>query len=495
MEGTSPDFARHLWAFWMREDYGPGWLQEKPLKCPYLIARKPLDMAVLWHEVNRHGGYLMVTQCKHWRHIGKMFNPPPTCTNLSYLVKKCYEYCLLELEDVLRRELTEVEGIELPEVTVDLSEFKPQRPTTKRVKTPKEGDGEARSSQRAGTRRSTLRYGSIPKTYGEELIGKKIRIFWPTEKRDYNGKIIGYSKDTRSHLIEYSDGESYYTDLSKEEGRFTIFEGGEAEEGKEAKRRRVVSETHFLKSTPYDALESRPRHEPAQQQLAAGGQGAAAAAAAVAKVSVTLTTRPVKVVDASGQREDNANMTVASKYGDPQACGITQVKRADDGFEIYALLPGFTVDEVFVSCSEDGRVLLECKAYGSEVDFLKPIEQMLKLDRKLDTKRTVAILTLHGLLYIKVFLHKDQRAVVKLREINEIVEKEDVPMTEAAAAEAAEEPAETPAEVMPEETPEEVPEGAPVEVPGDAPAAEPAAETPDNPDRLDEVAEASAPLV
>ncbi len=138
------------------------------------------------------------------------------------------------------------------------------------------------------------------------------------------------------------------------------------------------------------------------------------------------------------------------------------------------------VDEVFVSCSEDGRVLLECKAYGSEVDFLKPIDQMLKLDRKLDPKRTVAILTLHGLLYVKVFLHKDaQRAVARLRQEAETAA--------AAAAAEAEDPAEDPATAAAAAEPASE-QGEPVTEPAEEPA-----DNPNSPNSAE--ATASAPVV
>jgi hypothetical protein len=35
---------------------------------------------------------------KMWRRVGALFNPPKTCTNLSYLIRTTYQAHLLEFE-------------------------------------------------------------------------------------------------------------------------------------------------------------------------------------------------------------------------------------------------------------------------------------------------------------------------------------------------------------------------------------------------------------
>mmetsp|Transcript_2182 Transcript_2182/g.5050 ORF Transcript_2182/g.5050 Transcript_2182/m.5050 type:complete len:202 (+) Transcript_2182:1584-2189(+) len=111
---SSATFASLHEKWWWSQD-GPGGSSNKRHFKVQSVAKKPMDLMKLWNEVNRRGGYSEVKDGKLWATVGKIFNPPHTCTNLSYIVKKCYEECLLALENTLRSG-TVVEGITLPEV-------------------------------------------------------------------------------------------------------------------------------------------------------------------------------------------------------------------------------------------------------------------------------------------------------------------------------------------------------------------------------------------
>ncbi|XP_076935577.1 AT-rich interactive domain-containing protein 3-like [Bidens hawaiensis] len=57
-----------------------------------------LNCLKLWRSVIRLGGYDRVTSCKLWRQIGESFNPPKTCTTVSWTFRCFYEKILLEYE-------------------------------------------------------------------------------------------------------------------------------------------------------------------------------------------------------------------------------------------------------------------------------------------------------------------------------------------------------------------------------------------------------------
>ncbi|XP_076936904.1 AT-rich interactive domain-containing protein 5-like [Bidens hawaiensis] len=59
---------------------------------------EPLNCLKLWRSVIRNGGYEQVTAGKVWRYIGESFNPPKTCTTVSWTFRCFYEKALLEYE-------------------------------------------------------------------------------------------------------------------------------------------------------------------------------------------------------------------------------------------------------------------------------------------------------------------------------------------------------------------------------------------------------------
>ncbi|KAL8122329.1 AT-rich interactive domain-containing protein 5-like [Apium graveolens] len=66
----------------------------KPLK----FYQEPLNCLKLWRSVIKLGGYEQVTSCKLWRQVGESFNPPKTCTTVSWTFRCFYEKSLLEYE-------------------------------------------------------------------------------------------------------------------------------------------------------------------------------------------------------------------------------------------------------------------------------------------------------------------------------------------------------------------------------------------------------------
>ena len=59
--------------------------------------------------------------------------------------------------------------------------------------------------------------------YGEEVIGRRIRVYWPDDKKYYPGTIARFSKK-RGHHIVYDDNDKEWLFLSKEKFQFLVDE-------------------------------------------------------------------------------------------------------------------------------------------------------------------------------------------------------------------------------------------------------------------------------
>ncbi|XP_013638482.1 PREDICTED: AT-rich interactive domain-containing protein 6 [Brassica oleracea var. oleracea] len=101
-------FLRELDTF-HRENF----LDYKPLK----FYQKPLNTLKLWRAVIKLGGHEVVTTSKLWRQVGESFNPPKTCTTISYTFRNFYEKALLEYEKHLRKN----GDLNLPGPTLNMS--------------------------------------------------------------------------------------------------------------------------------------------------------------------------------------------------------------------------------------------------------------------------------------------------------------------------------------------------------------------------------------
>ncbi|XP_076896229.1 DNA mismatch repair protein MSH6-like isoform X1 [Bidens hawaiensis] len=53
-------------------------------------------------------------------------------------------------------------------------------------------------------------------TYGDEVVNRRIRVYWPLDKSWYEGCVKSFDKSTGKHLVQYDDSEEELLDLSKE---------------------------------------------------------------------------------------------------------------------------------------------------------------------------------------------------------------------------------------------------------------------------------------
>ncbi|CAN4123133.1 unnamed protein product [Withania somnifera] len=153
----------------------------------------PLNCLKLWRSVIRLGGYDRVTGSKLWRQVGESFNPPKTCTTVSWTFRIFYEKALLEYE----RHKTQSGKLQLPiaalpEAGVDNEGNGNQTPGSGRARR----DAAARAMQGWHEQR-LLGCGEV----GEPIVKDKNANHTP--KREKNLKSIGSIKHKRPNEVEH----------------------------------------------------------------------------------------------------------------------------------------------------------------------------------------------------------------------------------------------------------------------------------------------------
>ncbi|XVF72730.1 hypothetical protein PTKIN_Ptkin12aG0143800 [Pterospermum kingtungense] len=56
----------------------------------------------------------------------------------------------------------------------------------------------------------------VDKSYGKEVVEKRIKVYWPLDKAWYEGTVKYFDKESGKHLVQYDDGEEEELDLGKE---------------------------------------------------------------------------------------------------------------------------------------------------------------------------------------------------------------------------------------------------------------------------------------
>lgn len=63
---------------------------------------------------------------------------------------------------------------------------------------------------------ATLSTDAANKSYGEEVVGRRVRVYWPLDKAWYEGCVKSFKKEDNKHSVLYDDGEEESLDLGKE---------------------------------------------------------------------------------------------------------------------------------------------------------------------------------------------------------------------------------------------------------------------------------------
>ncbi|KAG6794166.1 AT-rich interactive domain-containing protein 6-like [Populus alba x Populus x berolinensis] len=162
-----------------------------------------LNCLKLWRSVMRLGGYDKVTSCKLWRQVGESFNPPKTCTTISWTFRGFYEKVLLDYE----RHITNAGEPDIP--VASKSEPKQLKPPKLSRSEPVHVDNQASGSGR--TRRDaaaramqgwhSLRFlgnGEV----SSPIIKDKNTV--PVQKREKELKNIGLLKRKKPSYVEHA---------------------------------------------------------------------------------------------------------------------------------------------------------------------------------------------------------------------------------------------------------------------------------------------------
>ncbi|CAM9001371.1 unnamed protein product [Rhodiola kirilowii] len=167
---------------------------------------EPLDCLKLWRAVIQLGGYERVTGAKLWRQVGESFNPPKTCTTVSWTFRIFYEKALLEYEKH-KREIGELEPVE---ATIPDSVMGDSEPVGHKTL----GSGRARrdSATRAMQGWHSQHDGIVD--VGEPLI--KERSSTPVVKREKNLKSIGSFKQKKPDSIVQNEGALMLVEADKQ---------------------------------------------------------------------------------------------------------------------------------------------------------------------------------------------------------------------------------------------------------------------------------------
>ncbi|KAI8872510.1 hypothetical protein GQ42DRAFT_161259, partial [Ramicandelaber brevisporus] len=92
-------FIAELNRFHDRRNTNEGCPAKTPLYTPEpMFGGHLMDLYTLYQRVRSHGGYEVVTEKRLWRAIADTFELADTCTNRAYLVKRCYQRCLVDYE-------------------------------------------------------------------------------------------------------------------------------------------------------------------------------------------------------------------------------------------------------------------------------------------------------------------------------------------------------------------------------------------------------------
>ncbi|GBG74693.1 hypothetical protein CBR_g19098 [Chara braunii] len=60
------------------------------------------------------------------------------------------------------------------------------------------------------------------KEYGEELVGRRVKVWWPQDKQFYTGQVMSYNPTTKKHEVAYDDGDSELLKMDKQ--RFALLD-------------------------------------------------------------------------------------------------------------------------------------------------------------------------------------------------------------------------------------------------------------------------------
>ncbi|CAL5226175.1 g9003 [Coccomyxa viridis] len=305
----------------------------------------------VWMAVLRNGGNEAVTDNKLWATIGRsVTSPPQGMTDLSHRVKSFYQKRLLPAEMELRG---------APESAVAAAAAAGASKGSR-------GRGMKRGGGRASIGNRKRPAKAVPA--GANLIGKRILVLRTPPDSDPEWH-IGTIEDWlgEKHSVRFDSGDELQEVL--------LAEG--AAGWRNATKRHEDEAEHFggVVANP-DSRKSRGSQMEADQDTS--NQKSQSQATLEDGGVIIQETEAYKV------REVNENG-----------------KRS---FEAYIMTPGTTKDDIKVKCWPEGRLRIRAEPSAQTEPWPKqvPVEHNIQLPCAVDPHSASALLTLHGLLFVKV---------------------------------------------------------------------------------------------
>lgn len=174
-------------------------------------------------------------------------------------------------------------------------------------------DGNNEDLPGAKRRRSMMR--------GPDLVGKRIRIFWPAESRWFSGYVTQYRSDppssfsSKHHFITYDDGDKDWVDLTSEKYRLVLTrEEQEKQDMQQLKKKKIKQGEDGRKQKEKEQMKERERR--ARDRLRKDKRGGGRSSRRDRSIKITNNKRSPSTNGGYDQykKNKNGNIITNSKY-------------------------------------------------------------------------------------------------------------------------------------------------------------------------------------
>ncbi|KAK6939170.1 Alpha crystallin/Hsp20 domain [Dillenia turbinata] len=305
---------------------------------------KPLNCLKLWRAVIELGGYDEVTAGKLWLQIGSSFNPPKTCTTVSFSFRGFYEKALLDYE----RHVMACAELQV----------KPARcsgPVAVKPQTSKHQGPESDGAQTEGT----VREGRV-----QRVSALRAMQGWHAMHQLDEEKITGPVVKEKNFDMLKRQKKLKDVDLPKRKTASSMEHAVKSSEDEESKRSRLL-----LSVGPFS-------------------------------LPVNVTSSEIHLAGLNWLEPSRLTTSLAT-FGPPADWVKINVVEAADCFEVYALVPGFLREEINILSDPVGRIVITGEPEQVDSPWeIGPFQKVVSLPAKIDPIRTTAVLMLHGRLHI-----------------------------------------------------------------------------------------------
>ncbi|XP_014501952.1 AT-rich interactive domain-containing protein 5 isoform X1 [Vigna radiata var. radiata] len=321
---------------------------------------EPLNCLKLWRAVIRLGGYDVVTGSKLWRQVGESFNPPKTCTTVSWTFRIFYEKALLEYEKHKR---------ETGELQLPVGSFH-QSPNVEK---------ESRDHQRW-----SIAAGSLLHMIRKEKFYRKEHLKHDLEAcNNISTSTICLYISNNEFLFQTTVYQALGSGRARRDAAARAMQGWHAQ--------RLLGYGEVAEPATKDKnFSSTPKREKNLKSIGMINKQRTPAGLEHAE----------KAANVEGDRQ---LVTAVVDIGPPADWVKINVRETKDCFEVYALVPGLLREEVRVQSDPVGRLVIT--GLPEHIDNpwgITPFKKVVNLPARIDPLQTSAVVSLHGRLFVRV---------------------------------------------------------------------------------------------